>query len=100
MLHLVKDSPFENTKLVLCIQRAAPGQTILLIEEAVYGAKRGSSVAPAVIKGLGALSICVLAPDLEARGILAEEILTGIRRVNYEEFVDLAANSKRIHTWL
>ncbi|MEE9395765.1 MAG: sulfurtransferase complex subunit TusB [Methylococcales bacterium] len=100
MLHLVQDSPTENNKLVLCIERAVPGQTILLIEEAVYGARCDSSVVAQVMKGIEVLTICALAPDLEARGILTEETLPSIRRISYEEFVDLAANSKHIHTWL
>ena len=45
MLHTVNKSPFEKNSLQTCLRLSKPGSSILLIEDGVYGALKGSEVA-------------------------------------------------------
>ena len=48
MLHTVNKSPFERNTLEACLKRAVPGAAILLIEDAVYAAVAGTTLADAM----------------------------------------------------
>lgn len=99
MLHTVNKSPFEKNSLVSCLEHAADGSAILLIEDGVYGALNGSAVADKVKSVMGKSTIYALGPDLEARGI-ADKIMDGIKVVDYAGFVDLACENDKVQAWL
>jgi tRNA 2-thiouridine synthesizing protein B len=98
MLHIINKSPLSNGSLDSCLRIAEPG-TILLIEDAVYGAAKGSVFESKIRESLGKHKIHVLLPDLEARG-LADRIIEGVETVDYGGFVDLVANNKNCQSWL
>lgn len=66
MLHIVRDSPFSSRKLDLCLQLAAPGDALLLIQDGVVAA-----CAPAFLPQLqqAGVPLYLLAEDLLARGL-------------------------------
>ncbi len=97
-LHTVNKSPFQTNTLQSCLSHVKDGDTVLLIEDGVYGAMSGTSVSDAV-KATGA-KVCVLGPDFAARGIDAGRTIEGVETVDYEGFVDLAAASDRVQAWL
>lgn len=98
MLHIINQSPLSGSTLESCLNTAAGGD-ILLIEDAVYAATRGS-LAEARLRGvMGRFKVYVLLPDLEARG-LADRIVEGVSPVDYGGFVDLVANNKTCQSWL
>lgn len=99
MLHTVNKSPFEKNSLVSCLEHAAEGSAILLIEDGVYGALKGSAVADKVQGAMGKTTIYALGPDLEARGI-ADKVMDGIKVVDYAGFVDLACENDKVQAWL
>ncbi|MEW5887992.1 MAG: sulfurtransferase complex subunit TusB [Pseudomonadota bacterium] len=99
MLHIVNKSPFQSTTLDSCLATARPDGSILLIEDAVYAATRGSAAAARLEQALGKFKIYVLTPDLEARGI-AGSVIDGVRLVDYAGFVDLVAEHKGCQSWL
>jgi tRNA 2-thiouridine synthesizing protein B len=99
-LHTVNKSPFERSTLQSCINHAMPGDVVLLIEDGVIGARKGSSAASAVSSTMKSCKICVLGPDLAARGMKADQILDGIEVVDYAGFVDLVTGSDRTQAWL
>jgi len=74
MLNIVNKSPLERDSLGACLRLAAPG-AILLIEDAVYGAVRGTVVAARVQEALGRFRIYALKADLEARAV-ADRVVT------------------------
>ena len=43
MLHIVNKSPSQTATLASCLRLALDGQALLLIEDGVYAATRGSS---------------------------------------------------------
>ena len=99
MLHIVNKSPFANNSLESCLDVASHGSTILFIEDGVYAALGGGLYSATIEEARTRFEICVLRPDLEARGV-AGKLIDGIRQVDYGEFVDLVAENERVQSWL
>jgi tRNA 2-thiouridine synthesizing protein B len=99
MLHIVNKSPTERNSLGSCLACARPGATLLLIEDAVYAATRGNAAAQILRAAQDRLTVCVLQPDLEARG-MADRVIEGVTLIDYGGFVDLAAANNNCQTWL
>ncbi|MCR6628656.1 MAG: sulfurtransferase complex subunit TusB [Magnetospirillum sp.] len=100
MLHTVNKSPFERNTLEACLKRAVKGSAILLIEDAVYAATQGSTLAGAMAEAAKSFDIYVLGPDLAARGLAEAPLVTGLRSVDYAGFVDLAVEQGLVQSWL
>jgi tRNA 2-thiouridine synthesizing protein B len=100
ILHTVNKSPFERDALDSCLQFATEGAAVLLFEDGIYGALSGTRVAPRVSDALGRLRIFVLGPDLRARGFSDDRVIEGIKVVDYNGFVDLAAENDKVQAWL
>jgi tRNA 2-thiouridine synthesizing protein B len=72
---------------------------VLLIEDGVYAATRGSPGARR-LEGLAkGIAVYVLAPDLEARAV-GKALMEGVVCVDYKGFVDLVARHPRVQSWL
>ena len=99
-LHTVNKSPYERSSLKSCLDHVAEGDSVLMIEDAVVGARRGGRFVEALKAKLPSCAIYVLGPDLAARGIKAEDLAQGISLVDYGGFVDLAATNTRVCAWL
>jgi tRNA 2-thiouridine synthesizing protein B len=99
MLHIINKSPFTTTSLDSCLRVAKAGSTILLIEDGVYGALGGTAVSDRVQAAAATHTVCVLAPDVAARG-LGDKVLDGIELVDYDGFVDLVAANNGVQSWL
>ena len=100
ILHTVNKSPFEKSSLESCLKYAKGGSAILLIEDAVYAALQGTAIGErlgAVDKELG---VFVLGPDLMARGLVDKPLIENIEVVDYEGFVELAAQYDKVQAWL
>lgn len=98
MLHIINKSPLSNGSFDSCLRVAESG-VILLIEDAVYAATKGTALEEKIRSLTGKFKIHVLLPDLEARG-LADRIIEGISTVDYGGFVDLVAGNKNCQSWL
>ena len=100
-LHTVNKSPYERGGLASAIAHALPGDAILLIEDAVVGARASAQKTADLLKSAGsACSLYVLGPDLAARGIPATEVVEGLTVVDYAGFVDLATGHDKTQAWL
>jgi tRNA 2-thiouridine synthesizing protein B len=100
MLHTVNKSPFERNTLASCIGHAKPGSAILLIEDGVYAALKGTSHEDMVRGAVSSHSVYVLGPDLLARGMKPEQVIDGISVVDYGGFVDLATEHDKVQAWV
>jgi tRNA 2-thiouridine synthesizing protein B len=100
MLHTVNKSPFEKNTLESCLQHARSGSSVLLIEDGVYAAVKGSAVESRIRGALERVNIYVLAPDLRARGMEESQVIDGVALVDYGGFVDLAAEHDKVQSWL
>lgn len=99
MLHIINKSPLERHALESCLRIAAPGGAVLLIEDAVYAATRGTAVEAKVAAALARFRIYALLPDLEARAV-ADRVIDGVTPIDYAGFVDLVAENKSCQSWL
>ena len=99
MLHTVNKSPFDRNSLESCIKHAKKGSAILLIEDGVYGALKGTAVTKKVEEALKKVSIYALYPDIEARG-MQDRAVDGIKLIDYSGFVDLVAEHNTVQSWL
>ena len=99
MLHIVNKSASERSSLDSCLKLAGKGSAVLLIEDAVYAATKGNTVAAKIQAAQADLKIYALGPDLAARG-MAGRVLDGVNVVDYSGFVDLVAEHSNCQSWL
>ena len=96
MLHIVNKSPFQTDAFTSCMGHATDSSTVLLIEDGVYAALKGSSVAD---KLSGGAKVVALQSDVAARGIEGN-LADGVETVDYATFVDLVADNEKVQSWL
>jgi sulfur relay protein TusB/DsrH len=99
MLHIVNKSATDRGSLQSCLAMATKGSAVLLIEDAVYAATKGSVAAAKIQAASADLKIYALGPDLAARG-MAARVMDGVNVVDYGGFVDLVAEHNSCQTWL
>lgn len=96
MLHLIADAVL--TQAVM--QRVAAGDDVLLLAGAVWGAYVGHQDNAKLSQLLAQqCHVHVLSDALAANGIGAEQLMPGVRVIDYPAFVDLTVNNPAIHTW-
>ncbi len=100
MLHIVNKSPFEKNSLDSCLRLSKNGSKVLLIEDGVYGALKGTDIEVNLVSNLEQKKIYVLEPDLKARGIEPDSLIAGIESVDYDGFVELAAAAPKTQSWM
>ena len=100
MLHTVNKSPFEKRALDAALSHAKAGASVLMIEDGIYGALKGSAVTGKIEAALGNLQVYVLGPDLFARGMTEDQVIDGIKVVDYAGFVDLVTEHDKVQAWL
>ena len=99
-LHTVNKSPFERGSMASCFTHLGEGDAVLLIEDGVVGARKGTVFATVLQQRPAGCAIYVLGPDLAARGMMSDDLVEGIEVVDYGGFVELAARNVRVCTWL
>lgn len=99
-LHTINKSPFERAALVSALNHVKAGDALLMLEDAVVGARKGSAVAGVIEAAAKNCSVYVLEPDLAARGMSEKDLIAGARLVDYGGFVDLVASHDRTQAWL
>jgi len=99
-LHTVNKSPFANSSMQSCLSHTIKGDAVLMIEDGVYGASKGSAMSAAVAAKNGEIEIYALKGDLAARGIDEAKLIEGIKIVDYVGFVELAAKHDLANAWL
>ena len=99
MLHIVNKSHTERGALASCLRLAQDGATLLLTEDGIYAATAGAADASGIAAARTRLKVCVLQPDVEARG-MAGKLIDGLTAVDYAGFVDLVAEHPTNQSWL
>ncbi|MBL4585337.1 MAG: sulfurtransferase complex subunit TusB [Pseudomonadales bacterium] len=98
ILHTINRSPFGSSCLQSCLDVAAAGSAIILIEDAVYAALPNTQYTDQIAAALGKHKFYALDPDLKARGI-HEATLDGIESVDYDGFVALCTEFSKVVSW-
>ena len=99
-LHTVNKSPFDRDSLGSCLRVIADDGAILLYEDGIYAAMKGTRFADTVAEAASKYSVYVLGPDLEARGMKSDNVIDGISVVDYGGFVDLVTEHDKVNAWL
>ncbi len=99
MLHTVNKSPLERNTLQSCLEHAKSGSAVLLMEDAVYGASKGTTASKMVTDAMSNVTIYALQPDVDARG-MAGKVIEGIKLIGYGDFVDLVTQHDNTQSWL
>ena len=100
MLHTVNKSPFEKNSLDTCLRLIDDSSSVLLIEDAVYGALENTSISDKIKKAQQATKFYVLGPDLKARGLDKSSLISSIEVIDYKGFVTLTVENDKIQNWL
>ena len=100
MLHTVNKSPFDKNSLENCVRFSRKGHSILLFEDAIYGALKGTRFEALLTEALKNTSVYVLVPYLEARGMRMENVIEGVKATDYAGFVNLSVDNKTVQAWL
>lgn len=100
MLHTVNRSPFEKSSLESALRLAKPGSALLLLEDAVYAAVKGTVLEEKMREAARRLRVHVLGPDLQARGLEEGALIEGIGVVDYGGFVDLVVENDKVQAWV
>jgi tRNA 2-thiouridine synthesizing protein B len=98
-LHTVNKSPFEKSSFDSCLGHVLEGSAVLLIEDGVYAATKGTACEAKVNAAQG-VKFYVLGPDMRARGINEGRLIDGFEVVDYAGFVDLAAEHGKVVAWV
>lgn len=98
-LYTVNKSPFEKNSLASAMRFSSPGAAILMLEDGVYGAVRGTAV-ESMITAAGDKKFYALSADLKARGIAEDRVIDSVELVDYAGFVDLVEANEKVQAWL
>lgn len=99
MLHIVNKSPFEKNAFESCLAHAKAGSTILLLEDGVYAATKGTKYSKMLEEAMADKKVYALTPDADARGIRTN-LLSNVQLVDYNGFVDLVTENDTVQSWL
>jgi tRNA 2-thiouridine synthesizing protein B len=91
MLFTVNKSPFTSNSLQSCLKFTKSGNPVLLFEDGVFAAAKGTALEPLIRTAMTYVEIYALQEDLTARGIT--DVIAGVRLVDYGGFVDLVAQN-------
>lgn len=97
MLHTVNHSPFRSNSLTTSLRFLLPGDVVLLIEDGVYAAQANTAFSQDIKKAAAGNDFYALEPDLRARGL--SNILQGIKKIDYDGFVELV-EQHQVTSWL
>jgi len=99
ILHTVNKSPYDTVALESCLAHCKPGSSVLLIEDGIYAALKNAKYSDKIKNAMKDISVYVLEPDLNARGV-QDQLLDGVKTVDYAGFVDLSVEHDKVQAWL
>lgn len=100
ILHTVNKSPFETNSLSSCLKHVQKGDAVLLLEDGVYGALKGTIASGDIWGKRVDVRFYVMSPDLAARGLAGSQLIDGLNLIDYAGFVDLVTKHKTSQAWL
>ena len=99
MLHTVNKSPLERNAFDSCLAHVKKGSAILLIEDGVYGAGKGTTAAKNLEAAMKNVSVYALQADVDTRGMQGR-LIDNVKLVDYGGFVDLVTQHQGTQSWL
>ena len=96
LLHTVNKSPFNHNALKSCLDRVHSGDSVILLEDGVYGALVSQ---PWAMLMNPSAQYYAIADDITARGLSEEKLLSHITLIDYNTFVELTTQHSATHSW-
>lgn len=98
MLHIINKSPLTHNTLAMCLRYASASNSLLLIEDGVYGALAQTSSSHLIHSAIANhIQVYALLPDISARGL--SKLISGVQTIDYSEFVALVAQHSHTQSW-
>ena len=95
MLHLIFQSPIE----IAILERIDSGDDAVFLGNSVMRILQKGSLCVILAQLLKRNRLCVLASDIEVRGIVADELVQGIEVIDYSELVRLTVKNPQVQSW-
>jgi tRNA 2-thiouridine synthesizing protein B len=95
MLHLIFQSPVD----LAILDRIDPGDDVVFLENSVLRILKNGYLSNNLTHFFTQTRLCVLAEDIEVRGIAAHELVNGIDVIDYSELVRLTVKNPVIQSW-
>ena len=95
MLHIISSS----SEYEVLFARIVPGDALLFIGSAVLCLHKNSQAGKAILRSSQQFQYYALQPDLLARGLAADDIISDISIIDYQGFVTLTLAHKVIKSW-
>jgi len=97
ILHTVNKSSFSHSTLADCVALCGDADSVLLIEDGVYGAQQASDIFSQIPPDHG-LRFFALAADVDARG-LRSKLHARVTVIDDREFVALSISHNSVQSW-
>lgn len=98
MLHIINRSPHDARSIEDCQDFIQEDDAIILIEDAVVAAFKGHETNSLLQSMMKKAQVYILKADLQARGNLG--LISGIKPVDYDGFVDIVESHDKSMSWL
>jgi tRNA 2-thiouridine synthesizing protein B len=95
MLHLIFQSPID----MAILERIDSGDDVVFLENSVLRILKEGSLGDILSQLLKRNRLCVLADDIEIRGIVTDELVNGIEVIDYSGLVGLTVKNPVIQSW-
>ena len=95
MLHLIFQSPID----IAILERIDSEDDVVFLENSVLRILKKGSLCDILTQLLERNRLCVLADDIEVRGIVTDELVKGIEVIDYSELVSLTVKNPLIQSW-
>tara|TARA_R110000782_G_scaffold120358_4_gene211324 strand:- start:1251 stop:1508 length:258 start_codon:yes stop_codon:yes gene_type:complete len=82
-----------------CLRVLANKQSVLLIEDAVYALLPGSAAFSNISLLPDEVRMYVLDADMQARGLVLDDLPKRIEPINYDRMVEICAQSSKVLSW-
>ena len=99
MLHILRHSPHSESRFASCLRAINASQSLLLIEDAVYGLLPGTTTRNALEYLPSSVNLYAMEADLQARGLALDDLSSRIRVINYPMMVALCAEHAKVVSW-
>lgn len=99
MLHILRHSPYSDTRVASCLRVIEPGQSVLFIEEAVYNLLSDTAIYETLKQLPNDIGLYVLESDLLARGLCLKALTGRVQVTDYLGMVTLCANHTKVVSW-
>lgn len=99
MLHILRHSPHNESRFASCLRAISSGQSLILMEDAVYGLLPGTTARNTLEYLPGTIGLYALDVDLSARGVALDDLPSQVRIINYPMMVELCLEHAKAVSW-